>query len=105
MKTLHQAFMDVGAKLPLDDYKINQRFQRAYEIALAVLSKNGGYEISEITTHLYDIHRISTSLFSDNGVHYTVSTTQCTCPDYETARANLCKHRMAVMLVEEMQTA
>jgi len=104
MKSLMQAMIDVGARLPLTDMKVKQRFERAYEIARCLLTTNGGYEVKEITPGNYDMHRVSSSLLEDNGVHYTVNRERCTCPDYETARAGLCKHRMAIMLIEDVKS-
>lgn len=97
---LAQAYLNVSLKLPVEDIKVKQRLDRAYEII------NGyGYKItepSEGVTH-YCVEKASTSLLEDTSAHYSVSRETCTCPDFESARGNLCKHRLAIMLLEEMK--
>ena len=103
MKTLAQAYLDLSMKIPVEDIKLKQRLDRAYE-----MYNSYGYDITEVgidsdSTVLYHVHKASTSLLESNSVTYEVSTKDCTCPDYPSARGNLCKHRLAVMLVEEMK--
>lgn len=105
-KTIAQAYLDVSLRLPVEDIKVKQRLDRAYEIV------NGhGYEITvsailisnDATLKQYEVNKASTSLLADTSAKYIVTNKQCTCPDFETARSNLCKHRLAIMLIEEMQ--
>lgn len=100
---LAQAYLNVSLKLPIDDIKVKQRLDRGYDII------NGyGYSISQINRPnpnmevCYKVSKASTSMLEDNSAVYHVSITSCTCPDFEKARAGLCKHRLAVMLIEEM---
>lgn len=95
-----QAVLDVGLNLPLEDIKVKQRFDRAYDI---VRMLGQAYELIEEVEGGYSLTRASTSLLEDNSATYLVSRNMCTCPDYPSARGNLCKHRMAVMLVEDMR--
>lgn len=98
MQSLRQAHFAVSQRLPLEDIKVKQRFERAYNDLI-----NGyGYTIEHLGDGEYLISKASTSLLEDTSVCYAVTVSSCTCPDYETARAGLCKHRMAVMVVEEM---
>jgi predicted nucleic acid-binding Zn finger protein len=96
--------LNVSAKLPIDDKKISDRLNRAYDI---VRMLGSGYSIKrEIERDndvvYYTVHKESTSLLEDNSVYYTVIEDMCSCPDAPTARGNLCKHRLAVKLIEEM---
>lgn len=100
--TKKQAYINVLERLPFDP-KIVQRLDRASEQVLGY-----GYEVKHagIATsgeRLYYISKASTSLLDDNGHTYGVTNKTCNCPDFETARAGLCKHRLAVMLLEEME--
>ena len=98
--TLQQAYLAVSDKIPIDDIKVRQRLDRAYEI---VRCDGEGYEVEYDTiTGAYWIHKASTSLLEDSSKQYMVTTAVCTCPDFDKARGNLCKHRLAVMLVTEM---
>lgn len=98
--TLHrlaQAYLNVSLRLPIDDIKVKQRLDRAYEIVNAP-----GYEVTAEADGVYSVAKASSSLLADTSAIYVVSNTTCTCPDYATARSNLCKHRLAIMLIEEM---
>jgi len=98
MINLHQAMFNVASKLPLTDKSIAIRLDRAYQII-----KEGGYDIDDVGDSTYVIKKASTSLLSDNSHQYLVTKKECNCPDYETARAGLCKHRLAVLILEEMK--
>lgn len=97
MKSLRQAYFDLSLRLPVEDIKVLQRLDRGYDI-----TQSYGYTIDKVSSSDYHIHRESTSLLDDNAITYIVTKDSCTCPDYETARGGLCKHRLAVMLLEEM---
>lgn len=104
-KSLSQALFILTTKLPMEDIKVKQRVERAYDI---VRQLGSGYNISPMVNPatgetFYQVYRESTSLLEDNSVYYTVNQQGCTCPDAMTARAGLCKHRLATMLIEEMQ--
>ena len=102
MKTLMQAYLDVSLKIPIEDVKVLQRLDRAEG-----LLKSYGYSVTEAGidsagNKLYHIFKASTTLLEDTSVQYEVSSASCTCPDYPSARGNLCKHRLAIMIKEEM---
>lgn len=102
MKTLIQAYLDVSMKIPIEDVKVLQRLDRAES-----LLKSYGYSVNEVGVDtagntLYHIFKASTTLLEDTSVQYEVTVQHCTCPDYPSARGNLCKHRLAIMLKEEM---
>lgn len=99
MKTLNEAMFQLSVKLPLEDNGVKKRFDRAYDI---VRMLGSGYDISK-THYGYAVYKESTSLLEDNSVTYTIDEHGCSCPDNHTARAGLCKHRLAVMLLEIMQ--
>ena len=98
--TLPQAYLNLSNKLPLDDVKVKQRLERAYDIV------NGyGYVLERLSTDTnaeYVVDKASTTLLDDNSVQYQVTKQSCDCPDSPTARGGLCKHRLAVLIVEEM---
>lgn len=99
---LAEAYLAISEKIPIDDIKVKQRLDRAYDIIRA----NGeGYTITRYNTtegDKYRIFRASTQLLEDNSAVYTTDTQSCTCPDNATARAGLCKHRLAIMLLVAM---
>ena len=97
MSNLTQAFLNLANKLPKDD-DISKRLARAYNIV-----EREGYEIKYCGSGVYEVERLSTNLLRDNGATYVVTKKDCECPDFEKARAGLCKHRLAVMLISEMQ--
>lgn len=100
-KGLTDAYLAISEGLPIEDVKVKQRLDRAYNILTGY-----GYTITKAIAqegrYIYQIHRASTSLLEDNSAVYTTDSASCTCPDYASARGNLCKHRLAIMLVEEM---
>jgi hypothetical protein len=105
-KSLSEAVFILSKKLPTEDIKVKQRLERAYDI---VRSLGSGYAITPRVNPatgdtFYQIYKESTSLLEDNSVYYTVDSQGCTCPDAISARAGLCKHRIATMLLEEMQS-
>lgn len=97
MTTLAQAMLLVGAEIPLADPKVSQRLNRAYDI---VRTDGYGYTITPQGKGVYTVFKASTSSMTDNSITYVVDKVSCTCIDYPTARANLCKHRLAIRLYE-----
>lgn len=99
-KTKEQAYVNILAQLPFDA-SIVKRLDRAkndvlsYGYTVEVMFKKGG-----VTR--YKISKASTSLLENNEHAYQVTNTSCNCPDFNTARSGLCKHRLAVMILEEM---
>lgn len=101
MKTLKQAFEVIKSELP-DDPSVVRRLERAYDI---VRAQGSGYDIIKHRVsggYAYRVVKASTTLLEDNSVTYDTGKS-CTCPDYANARAGLCKHRLAVQLLEEME--
>lgn len=99
-KPLNIAVLNVAATLPIDDSAVSRRLDRAENDIL----RGYGYSIAETgRAGQYCITKASTSLLEDNEHSYIVSSQSCNCPDFESARGNLCKHRLAVMILEEMQ--
>ncbi len=100
-KSKKDATAIVQSKLP-DDGQVLRRLARAEQDVLGY-----GYDVYACPERVgtYHIHKLSTApmLSEDNGAHYVVTPTGCTCPDFDTARGNLCKHRLAVMILKEMQ--
>jgi SWIM zinc finger len=94
---LAEAFLKVSGDIPVSDPKVEQRLGRAYDI---VRTDGHAYAITPEGEGVYTVFRASTSLTTDNAIGYVVDATTCTCPDYPTARANLCKHRLAIRLYE-----
>jgi hypothetical protein len=99
-KTLHQAMLNLSAKLPVEDKKVSDRLNRAYDI---VRMLGSGYSITQEKDHSFTVYKESTTLLENNSVYYTIVEDMCSCPDALTARGNFCKHRLAVKLIEEMQ--
>lgn len=99
-KTLHQARLDLSVRLPIEDKGISDRLNRACEI---VRMLGSGYSIQHCGDHEYAVYKESTSLLEDNSVYYHIIDDMCSCPDAPSARGNLCKHRLAVKLIEEMR--
>lgn len=97
MMSLAQAMLTVGEQIPLADPKVEGRLNRAYDI---VRTNGHGYVITPMGNHVYTVFKASTSLMTDNSITYIVDKVSCTCIDYVTARANLCKHRLAIKLYE-----
>ena len=101
----HQAAMNVASRYP--SFLNDEGFKRRLDRAFAILTK-GGYEITK-ANNVYHVNKASTSLFEDNSVTYNVTDESCDCPDFErgveqgTLRGNLCKHRLAVMMLKELQ--
>ncbi len=104
--TLIQAYLWISDRIPATDPKMRQRLDRAYGI---VQCNGEGYSIEKLCNKtvlgkpMYSIHKASTSLLEDTSATYLVTEQSCSCPDYEKARGNLCKHRLAVMLITAME--
>lgn len=102
MKSKDQAYVDIAAQLP-NDAAIMKRLDRAKNDVLSY-----GYDVVQAGIavdgkRLYFVSKASTTLLEDTSARYEVTNKTCTCPDYETARAGLCKHRLAVMILQEME--
>lgn len=98
MATLAQAMLNLSARLPIEDKKVSDRLNRAYDIVRLL---GQGYSITK-KENGYEVYKESTSLLEDKSVYYWVEHGQCSCPDNSTARAGLCKHVLATMLMSEM---
>ena len=98
MKNINEAYIAVSSKVPISDVKVLQRLDRGKGIL-----NSYGYSVDKIDDNHYIVKKASTTLLEDTSAMYTVTDVTCTCPDYQTARGGLCKHRFAVMLLEEMQ--
>ncbi len=98
--TLQQAYLNVAATQPTSE-DVKRRLDRAYDIAR---SNSEGYVIQWPTRagQPWLIYKASTSLLEDTSVTYSVDSQSCTCPDFENARGNQCKHRLAVAMIKEM---
>lgn len=95
--TLHQAMINVASKIPVVDPAVRVRLDRGYNIV-----RSQGYTLSQ-HENSWLVYKESTSLLEDSSARYAVSESEgCTCPDAQTARGGLCKHRLAVMIKEEM---
>lgn len=102
---LAQAMLTVSQRVPSADKSVQDRLNRAYDIVRAL---GEGYTITAVTNGVYKVHKASTApAFSsaDSSRDYVTDNRSCSCPDFEKARAGLCKHRLAVMLLEEMRNA
>lgn len=92
---MYQAYLKVKAGLP-DDVTCYKRLDRALDIV-----QGFGYEITvhPEDSNIYVVKKASTSLLEDNSHQYHVTDVDCDCPDFEKARAGLCKHRLAVKIL------
>ena len=104
MMTKKDAIATLLSELP-DDPSVIKRVERAADIL-----QSYGYSILQHTEfdgketwQGYLVQKASTSLLEDNSVTYRVDKVSCTCPDFASARAGLCKHRLAIMLLETME--
>lgn len=96
-KYYYSAYTKVKERLP-DDKGVLVRLERALEIV-----QGFGYDIAQELdndTH-WVVRRASTSLLEDNSAEYHIDSESCSCPDFEIARAGLCKHRLAVFIIQE----
>lgn len=91
---LQEAFLRLSEKLPSDQDIVN-RLKRAYDI----LAKPGYSVLYNPCNDKWKVWKLATSAFEEDK-YYTVDESSCTCPDFPTARAGLCKHRLAVRLLE-----
>lgn len=100
-KTLNEAMYNLSERLPIENIDVRKRLDRAYDI---VRMLGSGYELKKKGDR-YEMYKESTSLLTDNSVTYTITNTSCSCPDANSPyQARICKHRLAVMLIEEMET-
>ena len=102
MKGLKEAFDMVASKLPVTDPTVKARLDRGYGI---LISQGYSVEPQQADTTLYRVKKASTSLLEDSSASYLVDTLTgtCSCPDWPTARAGLCKHRISVMMLQEIE--
>lgn len=100
MKTKEQAYLDLSLNLPIELKAVQDRLLRAYN---EVLDPNQ-YTLTALGEGVYKAVKLSTSFLEDNSRRYTVTSQQCSCPDWEGTYAHLCKHRLAVLILEEMQS-
>lgn len=100
MASLAQAMLTVSTMIPVEDIQVKKRLDRAYDICLSY-----GYTVRQVSNDQWSVYKASTTLLEDSSAQYTVDTSAkcCTCPDAETARAGLCKHYLAVMLLTAMK--
>ncbi len=97
--SLAQAYINLSQRLPISDISVQRRLDRAYDIFIS-----HGYTIIG-AGDTWTVSRASTNLLEDNSATYRVTANSCTCPDGSeggAARAGLCKHVLAVMLVKEI---
>lgn len=99
MLNLIEALQKVERVVPIEDYSVQKRLNRAYDM---VRDNGYGYSIVKSNEDSWIIHKASTNLLIDNSAMYTVQDHQCTCPD-DQARGGLCKHVLAVMLLEMLE--
>lgn len=109
--TQMEAYLRVAEKLPIDDPAVLRRLERADKDIL----RGYGYTIIKHVTlgedTIYTLTKLSTAPMgttdSQNGNQYTVTPYTCTCPDFESggARGGLCKHRLAIMIREQMESS
>ena len=100
--TLQQAYLNVASTQPTSE-DVKRRLDRAYDI---VRSNGQGYSVFRDTLFPHTFWRVqkaSTQLLEDNSIEYQVDKTKCTCPDFPTARGGMCKHRLAVAMLLEME--
>jgi hypothetical protein len=95
--TLSEASAVLARKLPLENPSLRRRFDRAYDMI-----RMPGYELTRQPDGSYIVEKLSSSLIEDTSALYYVTDTSCTCPDYQNLLQGLCKHRLAVMLLEAM---
>ena len=93
----YQAVEYLKLELPED---LHPRLDRAFGILQGL-----GYVIEPTHKDLYTIKKLSTSYGGDLYSVYLVNISEdkarsCTCPDYPTVRAGLCKHILATKLYE-----
>jgi hypothetical protein len=93
--TLSEASAALARKLPLENPSLRRRFDRAYDMI-----RMPGYELKKQPDGCYIVEKLSSSLIDDTSALYYVTDTSCTCPDYQTLLQGLCKHRIAIMLLE-----
>lgn len=94
---LQQAYFNVAVNLPTST-DVKKRLDKAYDI---VRCDGEGYSLHKMPMG-YIVYKASTSLLEDNSHSYQVTQQSCDCPDFGSTRGNLCKHRLAVMLLIEM---
>lgn len=101
--TLHEAFIAVGVTLPLHTKSVSDRLNRAYDIVRMSDSEYMLLKTAGADGDHWHITKASGSLVGEDS-HYTITPTAgCSCPDaIERAEGGLCKHRLAVRLLEAM---
>lgn len=99
--TLTAAVRILESELPMENSQVANSLYRAEHQII----RGYGYSIKPLGNGRYVIVKASTSMLEDNSHEYLVSSKECNCPNYVKTFANLCKHRLAVMIVETMQSA
>ena len=99
--TLQQAYLNVASTQPASE-DVRRRLDRAYDI---VRTNGEGYKVSHDALYdaLWHVQKASTQLLEDNSIEYQVDKVSCTCPDFVSARGGMCKHRLAVAMIKEME--
>lgn len=92
-KSLWQAWLDVMSEMP-NDPALMARANRGSDI---IEGRGEEYTIDEYLPSKFIMVKVSSQ------AQYHVDLFTCTCPDYPSARGNLCKHRLAAMLLLEMR--
>lgn len=84
---------------------LERRIQRA--VNDIILGEGIRYHVNKDDAKTYSVRRYTTSMFEDNEAVYFVTKDAyvwiCNCPDFEKAPFNLCKHRIAVTILEGME--
>lgn len=103
-KSKKEATALIAEKMP-DEEDVLRRLYRAEQDVLGygydITADQGGTDKS-----VWIVSKLSTSPMgasNNDSSSYIVDDNSCTCPDFEKARGNLCKHRLAIMILEEMQ--
>jgi SWIM zinc finger len=102
-KSMHEMVDELESELP-EIPGLARRINRA--VNDIILAEGLRYHTVKLSDGEYSIHRYSTSMFEDNSATYQLvkdgHSWGCTCPDFEKAPFNMCKHRLAVMILEGM---
>ena len=92
-KNLMEAWLNVMCEMP-NDKTLLVRANRASDM---IEGKGEIYNIDEYVPGQYAFEKVSSS------ARYYVTEKTCTCPDFPSALSNMCKHRLAVLLLIEMR--
>ncbi len=96
---IHEAFLVLSGRLPVDDPAIKARLDRAYDIV-----RMPGYTLVQGPAEgTWLVEKASTSALETDPTVYVIDDSGCSCPDAMTARAGLCKHVLATRLLTIME--